>query len=86
MVTTRLSSKGQVVLPRLIRSTLGLAPGTELRCEVKGDSVILTPQGVRKKRREHVTDPVSGLRVTKSEPGAERVSSEMVKALLEDFP
>lgn len=86
MVTTRLSRKGQVVLPRLVRSKLGLAPGVELLCEVRGDSVVLTPQGVPKRIKESVTDPVSGLRVAKRRIGSEPVSSELVKDLLEQFP
>jgi len=85
MVTTRLSSKGQVVLPRFLRSKLGLVPGTELRCELRGNSVVLTPQGVRVRKREHVIDPRTGLRVTKWVRGAKRVTSEMVKALQEEF-
>ena len=86
MVTTRLSSKGQVVLPRLVRSKLGLAPGAELLCEVRGDCVVLTPQGVPNRIKEYVTDPVSGLRVAKRMMGSDLVSSEMVKELLEEFP
>lgn len=86
MVTTRLSSKGQVVLPRLVRSKLGLAPGVELICEVRGDSVVLTPQGVPTRIKEYVIDPVSGLQVAKRMMGSDPVSSEMVKELLEEFP
>ena len=86
MVTTKLSSKGQVVLPRLVRSRLGLAPGVRLRCEVRGESVVLTPQGVPRRNKEYVVDPLSGLRVVKPSPVHEPVTSEMVKELLEEFP
>lgn len=86
MVTTKLSSKGQVVLPRLVRSKLGLGPGVRFVCEVRGESVVLTPQGVPRCLKEYGVDPVSGLRVAKRSSGAEPVTSEMVKGLLEEFP
>lgn len=86
MVTTKLSSKGQVVLPRLVRSKLGLAPGVRLRCEVRGESVVLTPQGAPRRNKQYVLDPLSGLRVVKQSPAREPVTSEMVRELLEEFP
>jgi AbrB family looped-hinge helix DNA binding protein len=86
MSITTLSSRGQVVLPRLVRSRLHLAPGTRLVCEVQGDSVVLTPEHPIRREREYVTDPATGLRVTKAAGDAELVTSEMVKALLEDYP
>lgn len=85
-MTTILSSKGQVVLPRLVRSTLHLAPGTKFVCEIQGDSVILTPEHPRHLVREYVTDPLTGLRVRKASGDAEPVTTEMIKALLEEFP
>jgi AbrB family looped-hinge helix DNA binding protein len=86
MITTTLSSKGQVVLPRLVRSKLHLSPGTKLVCEIQGDSVILTPQHPRSYVREYITEPRTGLRVTKAPPDSEPVTSEMIKTLLEDYP
>lgn len=86
MTKTTLSSKGQVVLPRLIRSQLHLAPGTRLVCEVQGNSVVLTPEHPQRFAREHITDPLTGLRVTKASADSEPITSEMVKALLEDYP
>lgn len=86
MAATTLSSKGQVVLPRLVRSKLHLAPGTKFLCEIQGDSVILTPERARPFVREYVTDPLTGLRVTKAVDGVEPVTSDMIKTLLEDYP
>jgi AbrB family looped-hinge helix DNA binding protein len=86
MTTTTLSSKGQVVLPRLVRSKLHLAPGAKLFCEIKGDSVVLTPEHPQQWTREYVTDPLTGLRVTKASIDSEPVTTEMVKELLADFP
>ncbi len=86
MISTTLSSKGQVVLPRLVRSKLHLAPGTKFICEIQGDSVLLTPQKRNEFVREYITDPLTGLRVTKAAVGMEPVTSDMIKALLEDYP
>ena len=86
MITTTLSSRGQVVLPRLVRSRLHLAPGTRLVCEVQGDSVVLTPQRPIHHERTYVTDPTTGLRVTKAADAMQPVTSDMVKTLLEDYP
>ncbi|WP_051463292.1 AbrB/MazE/SpoVT family DNA-binding domain-containing protein [Deferrisoma camini] len=41
LATTRLSSKGQVVIPEAIRKALGLRPGTEFVVVGKGDAVVL---------------------------------------------
>jgi AbrB family looped-hinge helix DNA binding protein len=82
--TTTLSSKGQVVLPRLVRSQLHLAAGMRLRCEIQGDSVVLTPEQPRRFVRKHVIDPETGLRVSKATEGMELVTSEMIRTLLED--
>jgi AbrB family looped-hinge helix DNA binding protein len=41
METTRLSSKGQVVLPKSVRDAHGWAPGTEFEVESTSDGVRL---------------------------------------------
>ena len=43
METTRLSSKGQVVLPKSVRNTRGWQPGTEFAIEEVPDGVLLRP-------------------------------------------
>jgi AbrB family looped-hinge helix DNA binding protein len=86
MISTTLSSKGQVVLPRLVRNKLHLAPGTRFVCEIQGESVVLTPEKRQAFVREYITDPLTGLRVTKAAVGMEPVTSEMVKILLQDYP
>jgi len=85
-MTTTLSSKGQVVLPRLARTKLGLIPGTKLRCEVHGDSIVLKPEIPRPRATQLVVDKLTGLRVAKRSSPDATVTSEMVKALLSDFP
>ncbi len=86
MKTTTLSSKGQVVLPRQVRSILHLSPGMKLICEVQGDSVVLTPEHPQRQAREYVTDQLTGLRVRKAVDMVAPVTTEMISALLEDYP
>jgi AbrB family looped-hinge helix DNA binding protein len=84
-MTTKLSSKGQVVLPKQARMRLHLQPGTTLICKVDGDSIVLTPEHPIKERPRLITDPKTGLSITKS-PVETKVTSEDVRAALLDFP
>ena len=43
METTRLSTKGQIILPKAIRETRAWGPGTEFVVEEAGDGVFLRP-------------------------------------------
>lgn len=43
MTLTKLSTKGQVVLPKDVRESLGLSSGAELEVEVRDGLVILRP-------------------------------------------
>jgi AbrB family looped-hinge helix DNA binding protein len=43
METTRLSTKGQVILPKRIRTSRAWGPGTEFSVEETGDGVLLRP-------------------------------------------
>lgn len=49
MVTSRLTSKGQVTIPKPVRDRLGLQPGDEVE-------FVASPDGVRVRRRAQ-TDP-----------------------------
>jgi AbrB family looped-hinge helix DNA binding protein len=40
-MTTRLSTKGQLIIPKEIRERHGWGPGVELEIEERGDSVVL---------------------------------------------
>jgi AbrB family looped-hinge helix DNA binding protein len=84
-MTTRLSSKGQVVLPKQARTRLQLRPGMKLMCKVRGDSIVLTPETIPTERPRLVSDSKTGLRITKS-PAEMQVTSDDVKAAMVDFP
>jgi len=43
METTRLSTKGQIVLPKEIRASHAWQPGTEFTVEETGDGILLRP-------------------------------------------
>jgi len=43
MDTTRLSTKGQIVLPKDIRTAHAWGPGTEFTVEETGDGILLRP-------------------------------------------
>ncbi len=43
METTRLSSKGQIILPKAVRDTHNWVPGTDFSVEDTGDGVMLRP-------------------------------------------
>jgi AbrB family looped-hinge helix DNA binding protein len=45
METTRLSTKGQIVLPKNIRASRAWKPGTEFTVEETGDGILLRPAG-----------------------------------------
>jgi len=54
METTKLSSKGQVVLPKSVREAHGWGPGTEFVVESTADGVQLRPKAPF--RRTHLKD------------------------------
>ena len=45
METTRLSTKGQIVLPKAMRTSRTWGPGTEFTIEESGDGLLLRPAG-----------------------------------------
>ena len=85
MITT-LSSKGQIVLPRIARSRFGLQAGAKLICEIQDDAIILKPEKPSVPKREYVTDKISKLRVVKKTKNSPLITTDMVKTILTDFP
>ena len=41
MITVRVSSKGQIAIPKAIREQVGLDTGTELAIEIKGQELVI---------------------------------------------
>jgi AbrB family looped-hinge helix DNA binding protein len=61
MDTTRLSSKGQIILPKTVRDVHHWAPGTDFSVEDTGDGVLLRP--IKAGQPTRLDDIVGSLRV-----------------------
>ena len=83
---TRVSTKGQVVVPGRIRRKLGLQPGDSLEARVEGQQIILTPRKVRPRKARIIRDPVSGFSVLTAGPKAPPLTIAEVREILADFP
>ncbi len=65
METTRLSTKGQIVLPLQIRTSRSWVPGMEFAVEETADGILLRPVGAFP---ETTLDQVAGCLRTKGKP------------------
>lgn len=83
---TRISTKGQVVLPSTIRRRLGLRAGDPLDANVEGGRIVLTPRRTRSRKVRIVSDSITGLPVLSAGPNAPRLSSKQVEEILSQFP
>jgi AbrB family looped-hinge helix DNA binding protein len=83
---TKLSTKGQVVLPGPIRRTLGLRTGDPLDAKVEDGTIVLTPRRIRPKRVRIVSDPITGLPVLSVGEKAPLLTSKQVREILSNFP
>lgn len=83
---TKISTKGQVVLPGPIRRRLDLRPGDPLEANIEGGRIVLTPRKKRSYRARIVIDPVSGLPALTAGPDAPTLTSKDVEEILSNFP
>jgi AbrB family looped-hinge helix DNA binding protein len=83
---TKVSSKGQVVLPNRLRQRLGLRPGDALDVKLEGDAIVLRPRRGKRRKARIITDPRTGLAVLTFGPGAPILTHKQVKQALSDFP
>jgi AbrB family looped-hinge helix DNA binding protein len=87
---TRVSTKGQIVLPGPLRRRLGIRVGDLIDVSAEAgagaERIVLTLQ--RKPRFEAVivTDAVTGLPVLDLGPGAPVLTNEAIAEILADFP
>ena len=58
-VRARVSSKGQLVLPKAVRDAYGLTAGSEVEVESAGDAILLRPTR-KKARRTYSIEEVAG--------------------------
>jgi AbrB family looped-hinge helix DNA binding protein len=85
-MTTRVSTKGQVVLPGPLRRKLGIRAGDPLTAAIEGGRIVLTPQRKSRHKTRIVRDPITGLPVLSAGPKAPLLSSKQVREILADFP
>ena len=83
---TKVSTKGQVVLPSPIRRRLGLQPGDSHDAKMDGERIILTPRKARRGAARIIKDPVTGLPVLTAGADATKLTSDQVGEILTDFP
>jgi AbrB family looped-hinge helix DNA binding protein len=83
---TRVSTKGQIVLPAPLRNRLGIRPGDPLDISIEQDRIVLTAPKKKKYEAKIIDDPITGFPVIDVGPDAPVLTSEMVRELLVDFP
>jgi AbrB family looped-hinge helix DNA binding protein len=79
---TRLSTKGQVVLPSPVRRKLGLRPGDPLDVRTEEGRIVLTPRRKRPQKVSVSIDPITGLPVLSAGPYSPLLSSKEVQEIL----
>ena len=83
---TKVSTKGEVVLPGSLRRRLGIRAGDPLDADIEAGRIVLTPRKRRPRRVRIIADPVTGLPVLSAGAGAPALSSKEVEEILVNFP
>ena len=83
---TKVSTKGQVVLPGPLRRRLGIRAGDPLDANIEAGSIVLTPRNKRTRQAKIVTDAVTGLPVLSVGTDSPQLSSKDVEEILANFP
>jgi AbrB family looped-hinge helix DNA binding protein len=83
---TKVSTKGQVVLPGALRRRLDIREGDPLDANIENGRIVLTPRKKRSHRVKFVIDPVTGLPALSAGASAPALSSKEVDEILTNFP
>jgi AbrB family looped-hinge helix DNA binding protein len=83
---TKVSTKGQVVLPGPLRRHLGLRAGDSLDASIEAGRIVLTPRAKRRRQARITQDPVTGLPVLTAGADAPELSSREIAEILANFP
>ena len=83
---TKVSTKGQVVLPGPLRRRLDIRAGDPLDVNIEEGRIVLTPRKRRSHRVKLITDPVTGLPVLSAGPKAPTLTTQEVEEILTNFP
>lgn len=85
-MTTKLSTTGQIVLPKGIRRRMDLRPGDQFETRIEGGRIVLVQKKKRAKIARLVKDPLTGLPMLSAGKNAPILTSEQVAEILSDFP
>jgi len=83
---TRVSTKGQVVLPGPLRRRLGIRTGDSLDASIENGRIVLAPQTKRARRARITKDPLTGLPVLDAGADTPALTSKEVEEILASFP
>ncbi|MGA7342277.1 MAG: AbrB/MazE/SpoVT family DNA-binding domain-containing protein [Terracidiphilus sp.] len=84
---TKVSTKGQIVLPGPLRHRLGIRAGDILDIAIEKDRIVMTaPKRRMRSKARIIKDPITGFPVIDAGPDAPVLTSKMVRELLVDFP
>lgn len=83
---TRMSTKGQVVLPQPMRERMNLRAGDSLEVRMEGERIVLVPVRRRTRKGRIVRDPLTGFPVLTAGKNAPRLTSKQVADILAEFP
>jgi AbrB family looped-hinge helix DNA binding protein len=83
---TKLSTKGQIVLPGPVRTKLGIRAGDILDIRLEEGRVVLSPRRKHLPKAKIIKSPLTGFSVLDAGPDAPVLTSEEVAAMLKDFP
>ena len=79
---TKVSTKGQIVIPGPLRRRLGIRAGDPLDIAVEKGRIVLTAPKRTRSRARIIKDPITGFPVIDAGPDAPVLTSEMVRELL----
>jgi AbrB family looped-hinge helix DNA binding protein len=79
---TKVSTKGQVVLPGPLRRRLGIEPGDPLDVDVEAGRIVMTLRKKSRSKGKIVKDPATGLPVLTAGSNAPVLTSKDVAELL----
>jgi AbrB family looped-hinge helix DNA binding protein len=85
-MNTKVSTKGQIVLPGPLRRSLGIRAGDPLDAHIEDGRIILTPHKKRPRQVRIVSDPLTGLPVLTSGSDAPLLTGKEVSEILTNFP
>jgi AbrB family looped-hinge helix DNA binding protein len=83
---TKVSTKGQVVLPGPLRRKLGIQAGDPLDINIEEGRIVLTPRKKAKQKSRIVIDPVTGFPALSAGVDAPVLTSKEVEEMLSNFP